>query len=135
MRALLRPLAVLLAATLAAANMLAAAQELFELEVEYVYGKNRRPRLGYRKPEVFDPFSDRLYQSGYKDYPPTAIPDELKEVDAMTRVRGMGRILACADGWFWPFSRTARRNEPAGLEIEILQTIARQHGWEVDPSA
>ena len=32
----------------------------------------------------------------------------------MTRVQKMGRILACADGWFWPFSRTARKNEPAG---------------------
>jgi ABC-type amino acid transport substrate-binding protein len=83
---------------------------------------------------VFDPLSDRLYQSGYRDYPPTAIPDELKQVDAMTRVQKMGRILACADGWFWPFSRTARKNEPAGIEIEILQTIAKRHGWEVDMS-
>src|SRR5262247_813558 len=105
MRALLRPLAILLAAMLALASTFAAAQELFELEVEYVYGKNRKPRLGYRKPEVFDPLSDRLYQSGYKDYPPIAIPDELKQVDAMTRVKGMGHILACADAWFWPFSR------------------------------
>jgi ABC-type amino acid transport substrate-binding protein len=50
----------------------------------------------------------------------------------MTRIRGMKRILACADGWFWPFSRTARRNEPAGLEIELLQAIAKKHEWEVD---
>jgi polar amino acid transport system substrate-binding protein len=134
MRALLRPVAVLLAATLAVAATLAAAEEVFELEVEYVYGKYRKPRLGYRKPEVFDPLSDRLYQSGYKDYPPTAIPDELKEADAMTRVKGMRRILACADGWFWPFSRTARKNQPPGLEIEILQAIARKHSWEVDIS-
>jgi ABC-type amino acid transport substrate-binding protein len=97
-----------------------------------VYGKNRRPRLGYRQPEVFDPLSDQMYRSGYRDFPPTAIPNELKDVDAMTRVKGMGRILACADAWFWPFSRTARRNEAAGLEIEILQAIARKHGWEVD---
>jgi ABC-type amino acid transport substrate-binding protein len=100
----------------------------------YVYGKNRRPRLGYTKPEVFDPLSDRVYQSGYRDFPPTAIPDELKDVDAMTRIQGMKRILACADGWFWPFSRTARKNEPAGLEIELLQAIARKHDWEVDMS-
>ncbi|MGH8676896.1 MAG: substrate-binding periplasmic protein [Burkholderiales bacterium] len=105
---------------------------VFELEPEYVYGKSRRPRLGYRPPEVFEPLSDRLYQSGYRDYPPTAIPDELKQVDAMTRIQKMGRILVCADGWFWPFSRTARKNEPAGLEIELLQTIAKKHGWEVD---
>ena len=109
-----------------------AEDKVYELEPEYVWGKNRKPRLGYRKPEVFDPLSDRLYQSGYRDYPPTAIPDELRSVPAMTRVEKMGRILACADGWFWPFSRTARNNEPAGIEIELLQTIARKHGWEVD---
>lgn len=109
-----------------------AEDKVYELEPEYVWGKNRKPRLGYRKPEVFDPLSDRLYQSGYRDYPPTAIPDELKDVPAMTRVEKMGRILACADGWFWPFSRTARKSEPAGIEIELLQTIAKKHGWEVD---
>ena len=132
MRTLSRFLLVLVLATLALAAGRAAAQDVFELEPEYVYGKNRKPRLGYRKPEVFDPLSDRLYQAGYKDYPPTAIPDELKEVDALTRVKGMGRILACADAWFLPFSRTARKHEPAGLEIEILQSIAKKNGWEVD---
>ena len=105
--------------------------KVFELEPEYVYGKNRKPRLGYRPPEVFDPLSDQLYQSGYRDFPPTAIPDELKQVDAMTRVQKMGRIMACADGWFWPFSRTARKNQPAGIDIELLQQIARRHGWEI----
>ena len=121
-------------AALTLACSLAWAQQLFELEPEYVYGRNRKPRLGYHKPEVFDPLSDRLYQSGYRDYPPTAIPDELKDVDAMTRVQKMGRILVCADGWFWPFSRTAHKNEPGGIEIEIMQAIAKKHGWEVDVS-
>lgn len=112
----------------------AAAQEVFELQPEYVYGRHRKPRMGYTKPEVFDPLSDRLYRSGMKDYPPTAVPEELKSVDAMTRIKGMGRIMACADGWFWPFSRTARKNEAPGLEIELLQMIAKKHGWEVDIS-
>jgi len=49
----------------------------------------------------------------------------------MERVQKMGRILACADAWFWPFSRTAHKNEPPGLEIEILQSIAKKHGWDV----
>jgi ABC-type amino acid transport substrate-binding protein len=110
----------------------AEATKAFELEPEYVWGRNRKPTLGYRKPEVFDPLSDRVYQSGYRDFPPTAIPVELKNVPAMERVQKMGRILACADAWFWPFSRTARKNEPAGIEIELLQTIAKKHKWEVD---
>lgn len=136
MRVLLSRAAVMLAAAAlavpAALPVPADAQEVFELEPVYVYGRNRRPKMGYTKPEVFDPLSDRLYQSGYRDFPPTAIPDELKQVDAMTRIRGMQRILACADGWYWPFSRTARRNEPAGMEIELLQAIAKKHDWEVD---
>src|SRR5262249_29469102 len=68
------------------------AKEVFQLEPEYVYGRNRRPQIGYKPPEVFDPLSDRLYQSGYKNFAPTAIPDELKEVPAMERVEKMGRI-------------------------------------------
>lgn len=111
-----------------------AAATVFELEPDYVYGRNRKPRLGYHKPEVFDPLSDQLYQSGYRDFPPTAIPDELKEVDAMTRVEKMGRIMACADGWFFPFSRTVHKNEAAGIDIEILQSIAKRHNWQVDVS-
>lgn len=106
--------------------------ELYELEVEYVYGRNRGPKMGYTKPEVFDPLNDKLYRSGYKSFRPIGVPQELKKVDAMTRVKTMKTIIACADGWFWPFSRTARNNEPAGLEIEILQEIANKHGWDVE---
>jgi ABC-type amino acid transport substrate-binding protein len=124
--------AFVVAATIMLLPKPSGAQDHFELQPEYVYGRNRKPTLGYRKPEVFDPLSDRLYQSGYRNFPPTAIPDELKDVPAMERVKGMGRILACADAWFWPFSRTARNNEPAGLEIEILRAIAKKHGWDVD---
>ena len=136
MRIPVRCAAVLLAAaamTLVAASALAqeASGKVFELEPEYVYGRDRRPQIGYRKPEVFDPLSDRLYQSGYRNFSPTAIPDELKSVPAMERVQKMRRILACADAWFWPFSRTAHNNEPPGLEVEILQAIAKKHGWDV----
>jgi ABC-type amino acid transport substrate-binding protein len=106
--------------------------ELFELEIEYVYGRDRRTPMGYTKPEVFDPLNDRLYRAGYKNYSPIGVPQELKKVDAMTRVRTMKTIIACADGWFWPFSRTARKNEPPGLEIELLNTIAAKHGWAVE---
>jgi ABC-type amino acid transport substrate-binding protein len=127
------PVAALVCFSLALA-LPAFAQEWIELQPEYVYGKNRKPRLGYRKPEVFDPLSDKLYQSGYRDFPPTAIPEELKQVDALTRVQKMGRVMACADGWFWPFSRTSRKNEPPGIEIEMLRAIAKRHDWEVDVS-
>ena len=106
--------------------------ELFELEPEYVYGRNRGPKVGYTKPEVFDPLNDPLYRSGYKNYSPIGVPQELKKVDAMTRVETMKTIIACADGWFWPFSRTARNNEPPGLEVEILDAIAKKHGWKVE---
>ena len=45
------------AMTLVAASALAqeASGKVFELEPEYVYGRDRRPQIGYRKPEVFDP--------------------------------------------------------------------------------
>ena len=119
---------------MACAAIWAVAADVFELEPDYVYGKNRKPRLGYHKPEVFDPLSDRLYQSGYRDYPPTAIPEEYKQLDALTRTQKMGRIMACADGWFFPFSRTVHKNEAPGIDIEILQAIAKKQGWEFDVS-
>jgi ABC-type amino acid transport substrate-binding protein len=134
MRILLGCAALLLVTTTTGVATWASAADVFELEPEYVYGKNRKPRLGYRKPEVFDPLSDQLYRSGYRDYPPTAIPDEYRQLDALTRTQKMGRIMACADGWFFPFSRTARKNEAPGIDIELLQSIAKKHGWEVDVS-
>jgi ABC-type amino acid transport substrate-binding protein len=106
--------------------------EIFELAPDYVFGRDRRPTLGYRKPQVFDPLRDRLYRSGYRNFAPTKIPNELRNVDALTRMKEMKRILACADAWFWPFSRTAHDHEPPGIDIELLQTIAAKHGWGVD---
>jgi len=61
--------------TLVSASMLSAtisvtfAAEVFELEPDYVYGKNRKPRLGYHKPEVFDPLSDRLLREDWAGRP------------------------------------------------------------------
>ena len=108
---------LLVAAATTCVTVWPAAADVFELEPEYVYGKNRKPRLGYRRPEVFDPLNDRLYQSGYRDYPPTAIPEEYRQLDSLTRTHKMGRIMACADGWFFPFSRTVHKNEAAGIDI------------------
>ncbi len=122
---------LLAAITLILSVFQASAQEVFELEPEYVYGRDRRPQVGYKTPEVFDPLNDRLYLSGYRNFRPNGVPVELKQVDAMTRVKTMGHIVACADAWYWPFSRTARNNEPPGLEIELLRTIAKKHGWDI----
>ena len=106
--------------------------DAFELEPVFVYGKNRGPKMGYTPPPIFDPLNDPLYLSGYKDFRPSGVPIDLKNVDAMTRIKKLGRITACADAWFWPFSRTARENEADGLEIEILETIAKKYDWEYE---
>jgi len=87
-----------------------ASGKVFELEPEYVYGRNRKPTLGYRKPEVFDPLSDRLYQSGYRNFPPTAIPDELK------------------DEIFEPFRRHGSHAAGLGLGLFIVRRFAELQG-------
>ncbi len=46
----------------------------------------------------------------------------------LTRVQKMGRILVCADGWFWPFSRTAHKNEPPG-DRDRDPAVDRQEAW------
>lgn len=126
-------LPLVLAAVWAALLSLTAAAAVPELAVEYVIG-NPRPRvgeIGYTEPEVFDPFTDRLYQGGYRyGGPPVEIPQELRYVTALGRAKAMKRILACADAWYYPFSHTAKKSEPPGLDIEILSRIAQKQGWE-----
>jgi ABC-type amino acid transport substrate-binding protein len=82
-------------------------------------------------PGVFDPLNDPRWQAGFRETFPSAIPEELKNVDALTRSRAMGRLVACADGWYYPFSVTAARTEPPGIDIELLNEIARRRGWRV----
>ena len=79
-------LGIAAAMPLPAASQGSSDPELFELEVEYVYGRNRGPKMGYTKPEVFNPITDPLYRAGYKNYRPIGVPQELKTVDAMTRL-------------------------------------------------
>ena len=62
-------------------------ENTFELEPVFVYGKNRGPKMGYTPPPIFDPLNDPLYLSGYKDFRPSGVPIELKNVDAMTRIK------------------------------------------------
>ena len=105
---------------------------IMQLQDEYVYGRHRGPKLGYIEPEVFEPLSDPLYRAGYKNYRPVGVTGEQMKMNAMDRTKDLGSILACADGWFWPFSRTARDNEPAGIEVEILNSIAKKHDLNID---
>ncbi|MDP4836812.1 MAG: transporter substrate-binding domain-containing protein, partial [Burkholderiales bacterium] len=107
-------------------------ERVLDLQDEYVYGRNRGPKIGYIKPEVFEPLSDPLYRAGYKNYRAVGVTGEQQRMTAMKRTESLGSILACADGWFWPFSRTARKNEPAGLEIEILNAVAKKHNLNVE---
>jgi ABC-type amino acid transport substrate-binding protein len=114
--------------------ILAYAAEVQELEQEVVIGKRERdiPRLGYQTPEVFDPFTDILWQGGYRDYPPSEIPEGLKYATAMARTAKMGRIAVCADAFYWPFSHTMKTSEPPGIDIEIVRRIAKRHDWRIE---
>jgi ABC-type amino acid transport substrate-binding protein len=106
-----------------------AAEEIQELEVETVTGKRENAK---RNPDVFDPLSDPRWLAGFRETHPTEIPDELKNVDALTRSKAMKRIVACVDGWFYPFSHTAPRDQKPGIDIELLREIAKRHDWRVD---
>jgi ABC-type amino acid transport substrate-binding protein len=93
--------------------------------------------VGHRKPvradpEVFSPLHNKLWLAGFKETFPSEIPEELKNVDALTRARKLGRLVACADAWYYPFSVTARKTEPPGIDIEIARAIAARQGWTVE---
>jgi ABC-type amino acid transport substrate-binding protein len=107
----------------------AAEMEAEELELEIVTEQRQKPK---RNPDVFDPLSDPRWLAGFRETFPTEIPDELKSVDALTRTKAMKRLVACVDGWFYPFSHTAARSEPPGIDIELLRIIAKRQGWKID---
>lgn len=121
--------ALLLSLALFAGADLAWAEDIEELEVELVTAPRDKPK---RNPEVFDPLNDLRWQAGFRESHPTAIPDELKNVDALTRSKAMKRIVACVDGWFYPFSHTAPKAEKPGIDIDLLRIIAKRHNWRVD---
>lgn len=110
------------------------AAEVQELEQEVVIGKRERdiPQLGYQTPETFDPFTDRLWLGGYRDYPPSEIPEGLKYATAMARTEKLARISVCADAFYWPFSHTMKTSEPPGIDIEIIRRIAKRHEWRIE---
>jgi ABC-type amino acid transport substrate-binding protein len=128
---MIRPFAVALIASLAPPTCapVLADEAVERLEIETVIG--HRPKPG-RNPEVFDPLSDPRWLAGFRETFPTEIPEELKKVDALTRMQKMKRIVACADGWYYPFSHTAPNADPPGIDIELLREIAKRQGWKVD---
>ncbi len=103
-----------------------------QLETETVIGKKQKWDPKKTHPEVFDPVNNERWRAGFRESFTTEIPEALKNVDALTRIRAMQRMVACADGWYYPFSRTAPRSEAPGIDIEILRDIAKRQGWQLD---
>jgi len=75
-----------------------------------------------------DPFRDQRYMSGQRDVAPPAVPEELQNVDALTRVRGMKRIIACADPYAFPYTEIT--DVARGFDIDLLKAVAESEGWE-----
>jgi ABC-type amino acid transport substrate-binding protein len=66
--------------------------------------------------------------SGQRDVAPPAVPEELQNVDALTRVRGMKRIIACADPYAFPYTEIT--DVARGFDIDLLKAVAESEGWE-----
>jgi len=75
-----------------------------------------------------DPFKDKRYMSGHRDVLPPEVPEEFQNVDAYTRIKGVKRITACADPFAFP--STEMTEKATGYDIDLLQTIAKDEGWE-----
>ena len=104
---------------------------VIELETETVIGKKQRWDPKKTHPDVFDPVNSERWRSGFRESHPTEIPEDLKNVDALTRARALKRLIACADGWYYPFSRTAPQSEMPGIDIDILREIVKRQGWRL----
>ncbi len=103
-----------------------------QLETETVIGKKQKWDPKKTHPEVFDPVNNERWRAGFRESFATEIPEDLKSVDALTRIRAMKRMVACADGWYYPFSRTAPLSETPGIDIDILRDISKRQGWRLD---
>jgi len=75
-----------------------------------------------------DPFKDKRYMSGHRDVLPPEVPEELQNVDALTRIRGVKRVTACADPFAFP--STEMTEKATGYDVDLLQSIAKDEGWE-----
>lgn len=75
-----------------------------------------------------DPFKDSRYMSGFREVAPSEVPDELRDADALTRIRGTKRISACGDPYAFP--STEITDEARGYDVDLLKLIAGKEGWE-----
>jgi ABC-type amino acid transport substrate-binding protein len=75
-----------------------------------------------------DPFKDPRYMSGYRDIAPPAVPEELSDADALTRIQGTRRISVCGDPYAFP--ATEITDEPRGYDVDLIRLIAQEEGWE-----
>jgi ABC-type amino acid transport substrate-binding protein len=74
---------------------------------------------------------DRYWLGGYKESFTSEIPEELRNVDALTRATKLKRLVACADAWFYPFSERVE-NGASGIDLDIARAIASRQGWRVE---
>jgi ABC-type amino acid transport substrate-binding protein len=75
-----------------------------------------------------DPFKDSRYMSGFRDVAPSAVPEELRDADALTRIKATRRISACGDPYAFPSTEVT--DEPRGYDVDLLRKIAADAGWE-----
>jgi ABC-type amino acid transport substrate-binding protein len=75
-----------------------------------------------------DPFKDSRYMSGYREVAPSAVPEELQDVEALTRIRGTKRITACGDPYAFP--STEITDEARGYDVDLVKLVAAKEGWE-----
>ena len=66
--------------------------------------------------------------SGYREVAPSAVPEELRDADALTRIQATRRISACGDPYAFP--STEITDEPRGYDVDLLKRIAADAGWE-----
>lgn len=75
-----------------------------------------------------DPFRDSRYMSGFRDVAPSAVPEELRDADTLTRIQGTRRISACGDPYSFP--STEITDEARGYDVDLMRSIAAAEGWE-----
>jgi ABC-type amino acid transport substrate-binding protein len=59
---------------------------------------------------------------------PSAVPEELQDVEALTRIRGTKRITACGDPYAFP--STEITDEARGYDVDLVKLVAGKEGWE-----